>query len=79
MRPVWKEVDLSYFLVFLILVTRADTWTLGGCMGSPIPQDGTSIGAIAGRLCLPAQSQGHGGDSSQVVTLEELDRAVEGL
>lgn len=28
MRPEWKEVDLLYFLVFFILVPRADTWTL---------------------------------------------------
>ncbi len=32
-----------------------------------------------GLLCLPAQSQEHGGDSRrQAVTLGELDRAVEG-
>ena len=40
-------------------------------------QDGTSI--PEGLLCLPAQSQEHGGDSRrQAVTLGELDRTVEG-
>ena len=42
-------------------------------------QDGTSTHAVARRLCVPAQSPEHEGDSRrQAVTLGELDRAVEG-
>ncbi len=43
-------------------------------------QDGISIVPLSeGLLCLPAQSQEHGGDSRrQAVTLGELDRAIEG-
>lgn len=43
-------------------------------------KDGISICAFANRLCLPAQSQKHGGDDrKQRVTLGEMDRAIEGL